>query len=264
LLAMWGSVRDPFAVRPIVVVSYGRIADRIGLAGVSLPRIVRRLVEFDCVRRVGHSPSGTSYELQRPQHLDTDVQLNPFEPSAAHGVASEVVDLLVQTGRLRNRPRVRKARTKLPRIRPDRIAAMLEDVAGMEPRYHPAGLRTGQRKPVLPYSRKAGDPSGVEAAQRFIAEHGWALFTEICSTAIGRPLLGLETKDERAHLFERPKALAEIEQLVATERGKQAELANAQETVQLVTRLAAIEITDEMRAEYEGASDEDIRAWLVG
>lgn len=266
IYALWSLVRDPFDPRPTLRASYAELAQLTGLATSTIEGATRKLVRVGAIVKGGSARGhGTAYTLLRPHHRAEDSELNPFNPAPS---ASDVVNSTTKSssGSRRRRPLLADA---TPAVRPDRVAALLEDVAGMEPRYHDIGRRKGDRRPVIPYSEKAGDPSAVRAAQRYIAAHGWDRYVAVCRAACEYRDVAGPTQDERLRLFDRTERLHAVEVLAdsmptplpAQTNGRALE---PEGVVGRRLRSSEIEVTDEMRAEYIGASDDDIRALLSG
>lgn len=197
-------------------VSYGTLSAMTGLAQRSCENATRRLVNVGTLRKGGSVKGlGTSYTLLRPEHDPSDVELDPYARPVASTVAGEAAELLRASGQtMKPKRHPKPAREQAPAIRPDRIAGLLEDVAGIEPRYHEKGKRKGERRPVIPYSDKTGDPSAVRAAQRYIDQHGWDRFVVVSKAAAGRHDLTGSTQDERLRLFDRAERLRTIEALL--------------------------------------------------
>lgn len=155
LASLWLRVRDPFAEQPRVVVSYATLQAVTGLAVATVRDATRKLARVGALRKAGSARGqGTTYILLRPAASETDVELAPFDATEAADVASAAAQLLREAGALRPEAKPRPAKTKLPGFRPDTIAALLEDVAGIEPRFHTTGKRKGTRKPVTSDSNR--------------------------------------------------------------------------------------------------------------
>jgi hypothetical protein len=208
LSALWGRLRNPHAERPSVTVSYEVLARCTGLAVDTVRAHTRRLQRVGALVKCGSCRGqGTRYELRRPaEHRPEDLALAPFEPSAAEGLAAQVVEGLAQAKLLRPPAKRRRQRSAKPPVKPDAIALALEQMAGMPPKTD----KDGKPKPTIPYSAKCGNPSAVAAAQQFIADRGIELFRRVCSRAKDQQFDGLSTPRERVHLFERPALVAEL------------------------------------------------------
>jgi hypothetical protein len=176
LLTLWSRTRDPFAERPSVSVSYEELRCLTGLAPTTVRDATRRLQRIEALVKCGsRRGAGTRYELRRPEHRPEDLELAPFEPSAAESVAAQVVEGLAQADLLRPHARPRRQPESKPSIRPSDISAALESMAGLSAK-------------SLPFSAKRGDCSAVVAAQRFIAARGLSLaaFRGLCERLRGQ------------------------------------------------------------------------------
>lgn len=205
LCLLWLSLPDPFADRPRVTTSYGRLADAAGMSRVSLPRIVLRLVRLGCLTRLHTTPAGTTYVLERPEHEESDVDDNPFSPSETTTFAQTVAELVVPQvlDRVRSRKRSR-GRTKPPAIKPSVIALALEDMAGVKPKIN----IEGKRVPSIKFDGRGA--AHVRAAQRWITQHGLESFGNTCRRARQHVFADLVEPSDRLYLFDRPRALAEL------------------------------------------------------